>query len=90
MATSERQVPHVDVVRRVESGHVLYLGSFDLDEMVGQVADDRAGGWELVGPIMEAEYREGPVSLTWYSATLVRGVPGSDVGMEMDGGVGDE
>lgn len=90
---AERSRPlRVDVVRRVESGHVLVLESHDLDELVGQIADDQALGWRLAGALAVSMYakdiREGDRGVSWlvereYTATLVRGVPGSPLGMDM-------
>lgn len=104
---AERSRPmHVDVVRRVESGHVLVLESWNLPELVGQIADDRALGWELVGGVTrsqkweeELEYPNDPsirrkvlveYRTPLYVATLVRGIPGSALGMDIAGGVGNE
>jgi len=77
---------HVDVVQRVESGHVLMLFSQEVNELVGQLADDQSSGWRLVGPVQITPSVLGPC----YTATLTRGVPGSPLGMEMGGGVGNE
>lgn len=97
---AERSRPlHVDVVRRVESGHVLVLESHDLEELVGQIADDQEKGWRLAGGLSVCGRTD--AEETWsmaeaarppriYTATLTRGVPGSCARMQIAGGVGSE
>lgn len=86
----ERQWPgaiHTDPVRRVESGHVLVLESYDLEHFVGELANARAEGWELVSVNAVAWV---PQVQMRYVATHVRGVVSAPMGMEMAGGVGNE
>ena len=81
---AERKPAHVDAVARVESGHVLFLCSDDSRELVGQIANDQEAGWRLAGAIGTVLFSDGVM----FHATLVRGVPGSPTGVDIEGGEG--